>query len=385
MRSPSIVFMAAFLAMAFQTQTRASAAIQGVAATHEAADAVTAAPSDNSINAPVAVTTTVDEDASSVPAQQSKAQTQTPKPSKPKPSSDSDRPPIEGSMVGYIDDAIVGSEVRFRFDAGFSNNSPDRAEFFYAQCGCDGPGAHGPGPGLALNLNFQQLYMRGEYAPIKRLSFLVEVPIRWIEPLTFDPNTVPPGQKPFGNQSGLSDLQAGFKFALLAKPQQYLTFQFIASFPSGDSSKGLGTAHYSVAPSILYFQKMTNRLSLEAQVGDTHPISSSGQMDFAGDVFTYGFGPSYVLYQGESVRFAPVVELVGWHVLGGLANNDDALINSGYTDPFVNVSGTNIVNLKVGGRLSIGNHNSFYAGFGQALTHEVWYRHILRVEYRYTF
>ncbi len=26
-------------------------------------------------------------------------------------------PPIEGSMVGYIDDAIVGSQVRIRFDA----------------------------------------------------------------------------------------------------------------------------------------------------------------------------------------------------------------------------------------------------------------------------
>jgi hypothetical protein len=48
-------------------------------------------------------------------------------------------------------------------------------------------------------------------------------------------------------------------------------------------------------------------------------------------------------------------------------------------------TGINIVNLKFGVRTSVGFHNSFYAGFGQALTHDDWYKHIVRVEYRYTF
>src|ERR1035438_5405049 len=314
-------------------------------------------------------------DAPSAPgtaAQQAKSPTQQPsKPSKPKPVSDSDRPPIEGSMVGYIDNAIVGSEIRIRFDAGFGNHSPDRAEFFYAQCGCDGPGAHGPGPGLATNLNFQQLYLRGEYAPLKRLSFLVYVPVRWLQPQSFDLKTVPSGEKPFGNQSGISDVQAGFKFALVASQRQYLTFQLIASFATGDSTRGLGTGHYSVLPSLLYFQRVTERFSIEAQVGDSHPTSSSGAMAFAGDVLTYGIGPSYELYRGENVRFAPVIELVGWRVLGGMENNDAALIASGYTNPFLNVDGINIVNLKAGFQTTIGNHNSVYVGFGQALTHDL--------------
>jgi hypothetical protein len=382
MRAPSIVFWAALLSLCFQAQSNAATATSSAAVADDSAAAATVPSSDNSISAP-STSAAAEGDAVSTPAQQTKAPTQTPKPSKPKPSSDSDRPPIEGSMVGYIDNAIVGNEIRIRFDAGFGTNFPDRAEFFYAQCGCDGPAARGPKPGLATDLNFQQLYVRGEYAPIKRLSFLAEVPVRWIQPLAFAPGTVPIGQKPFGNQAAISDVQAGFKFALLDKPAQYLTFQFIASFPSGDSTRGLGTGHYSVAPSLLYFQKFTDRLSFEAQVGDSHPISSSGQLDFAGDVFMYGFGPSYVLYRGEKVRFAPVIELVGWHVLGGLENNADALINTG--NPLVNVGGTNVVNLKVGARTSIGNHNSFYMGYGQALTHDFWYRQILRVEYRYTF
>src|SRR5688500_4872955 len=40
------------------------------------------------------------------------------------------------SMVGYITDGVVGSQLRIRFDSGFRITDPDRAEFFYAKCGC---------------------------------------------------------------------------------------------------------------------------------------------------------------------------------------------------------------------------------------------------------
>src|ERR1700756_775167 len=63
------------------------------------------------------------------------------------------RPTNRGSMVGYVDDAIVGSQIRIRFDAGFHNNAPDRADFFYAQYA----GLNGPGPNsVVTDLNFQQ-------------------------------------------------------------------------------------------------------------------------------------------------------------------------------------------------------------------------------------
>jgi outer membrane autotransporter protein len=75
-----------------------------------------------------------------------------------------------------------------------------------------------------------------------------------------------------------------------------------------------------------------------------------------------------------------VIELVGWTVLGGLETNGKF-----FPAPVVSADGTNIVNLKLGARTSIGRHHSFYLGYGQALTHEVWYKHIVRLEYRYTF
>ena len=372
MRAISILLLAAILPHSLRAQGSAPTAAKDAtssAAPRQAADDSNGAP----------MLSTISRGAVTFPgalAPQSASPSQQKKPKKPKPSSDLDRPPIEGSMVGYIDNAIVGSQIRLRFDAGFDNNRPDRAEFFYAQCGCDPPPARGP-QGLVLHLNFQQLYMRAEYAPVHRFSVFAEVPIRWVQPQQFVPNT-----GSFSNQAGLSDVQAGFKFALLASHEHYVTFQFLAAFPSGDSSKGLGTNHYSVQPSLLFFQKVTDRLSFEAQLGGWHPLEGASP-GFPGDVLTYGLGPSYELYRGERVRFAPVIELVGWRVLGGLETNGD-LINSP-AGPVVSSEGTNIVNLKAGARTSIGNHNSFYFGYGQALSHELWYKHLVRVEYRYTF
>jgi hypothetical protein len=39
-------------------------------------------------------------------------------------------------MVGYVEDATIESKVRLRFDSAFHDTAPDRAEFFYAKCGC---------------------------------------------------------------------------------------------------------------------------------------------------------------------------------------------------------------------------------------------------------
>jgi hypothetical protein len=312
-------------------------------------------------------------------------------PPKPKTGSsrpETDRPEIESSMVGYIDNAIVGSQVRIRFDAGFNDEHPDRSEFFYAKCGCSraaagtpffDPNAPGPGTGIPEAINYQQLYFNVEYAPVRRFSVFTEVPIRWIQPQGFVPNLP---FTPFGNQGGLGDVEFGFKFAALASRSHYLTFQLSTYAPSGDALKGLGTNHWSVEPSLLYYQKVTDRMSIEGQLTDWHPIGGSegipslGSGGFAGDIFSYGIGPSYRLYRGETVTISPVVEMFGWHVISGFQTE-----RPGGSD----ASGTDIVNLKAGARIGIGHRSSVYVGYGQALTHNFWYKHLARIEYRFTF
>jgi hypothetical protein len=69
-----------------------------------------------------------------------------------------------------------------------------------------------------------------------------------------------------------------------------------------------------------------------------------------------------------------VGEVVGWRVFGGFKTP---------TQGEVDADGDNIVNLKLGARIGFDRKNSVYAGFGTALTDNVWYEEIIRLEYRY--
>ena len=291
------------------------------------------------------------------------------------------RPRRRGSMVGYIDDPIVSSKIRVRFEMGLHNRVPDRAEFFYAKCGCYrdlnvndpayDPDAAGPGPGIVTDLNFQQLYVLAEYAATDRFSAFAELPIRWLQPQT-------PGA--FGNQSGVSDLRAGVKFGVAATEEMSLTAQVKTFLTSGDSRSGLGTGHASIEPGLLYHRDLSERAAIATQLALWIPFGGSNGVPrtvdgkFAGSVLSYGIGPSVDVYSTENLSFAPVVELVGWRVLNGYQTAAPA-----------DAGGTNIVNLKFGARASWANGTSIYGGYGVSLTESDWYNDIVRFEYRLSF
>ena len=300
-------------------------------------------------------------------------------------------------MVGYIDDPIVGSQIRVRFDAALGDTQPDLAEFSQAQAGYDatqglgtpavsqaGPGNQGKFPAA---LHARRICPKGPLL----ICFGCSSALGSANPVAA--GTTANGT--WGNQAGLSDVSAGFKIAAQESERDSVTFQFLATFPSGDAGKALGTAHYAVAPAILYYQKLTDRLSVESQISDSHPIGADTS-GFAGDVLEFGGGPGFVLYNGDRIKFAPVVEFVEWRIFGGHWSNpclvDPALI-AACPDPPKNLmpsldtsGGANIVNLKGGFRTSIGNNTSIYAGYGHALTNgNLWYNQIFRVEFRRTF
>lgn len=307
------------------------------------------------------------------------------RPTPPPPPPDTERPRRRGSMVGYVQDAVIGSKVRIRFDSGFHNDAPDRAEFFYAKCGCYrdlpqtdaayDPEAPGPRPGAASLLDFQQLYLEAEYALNDTFSVFGVAPLRWIQPQEFLPGT----GGPFPNHSGFSDARAGMKFAVLSDENRVLTLQFQTFLPTGSADNGLGTDHWSFEPSFLYYHGVNERVAVESQVGVWLPsggaagVPTSVDDKFAGNIFFYGIGPSFELYRSDTLRVAPVVELVGWRVL------------SGFATPTGDASGTNVVNLKLGARTTWNDRSSLYVGWGHALTTASWYDDILRFEYRYAF
>ena len=318
---------------------------------------------------------------------------------------------VSDSNTGYIDNAIIGTFFRVRVDAGFEVDSPDRSEFFYGACGCArdvpnppdnvpnangdvlNPDARGPSgeviPGAILTsplietgLDYWDISFDFEYALSRNFSLFAEIPVRQVDGETL------------GKETGLGDVRAGFKWGLIQNPGQHLTLQLRAYFPTGDAKKGLGTDHASLEPGLLYYGRHNERWTTAAELRYWIPIDgTSGRgtgfdEDYSGDVLRYGFGFGYDFPLASGNTVTPVTELVGWYVIDGLALSSADGTPFGTTFPgfgYRQTEGENIVNLKFGLRFGFRNSSSLFVGYGKALTDDVWYDDILRVEYRGNF
>jgi hypothetical protein len=322
---------------------------------------------------------------------------------------------LEPSNTGYIDGAVIRSQMRIRYDSALDADRPDRAEFFYGKCSCftfaAGQDSASPGPAAALDDQEVELSLEG--AVSRRLSLFLEIPFRSTEltvPEGFDDLLGLPSRNL--DNSGLGDVRAGVKYALVAAPGHFLTLQIRGYFPTGDAGDNLGTDHASIEPGLLHFARLTDRWTVSSELRWWHPLSGSSDPvtgasdetspvgrieldgrdpavsndDFAGDVLRFGLGASYEA-RGRRLDVSPVVELVGWYVVDGFATpptprEERAGPNFGFLEE---ADGDTIVNLKLGARLQGTGPASVYVGYGVALSDDVWYEDILRIEYRYTF
>src|SRR5439155_23919873 len=157
---------------------------------------------------------------------------------------------IRDSNDGYIDPAIPADLFRFRFDAGYNNRRPTRAEFFWPR------GApFGPGPAIVeRSVDYQDLstYLEARFAP--NVSGFVELPVRFLNP-DLNPNT-----------SGLGDMNAGFKWAFINDEDLVTSFQFRTYIPTGDADRGLGNDHISLEPSLIVFKPMGDSWGIEGEL-----------------------------------------------------------------------------------------------------------------------
>jgi hypothetical protein len=287
------------------------------------------------------------------------------------------QPQTEDSNSNYIDSAIVGNLFRFRYEAAYDDNRPERAEFFYAKGGyfhdvhqipsptLVDPRAPGP-PKIETRVDYQDLTGYLELAAAPRLSFFVETPVRFLNP---EQNR---------DAAGYGDMNAGFKVALVNDTDQVLTFQMRTWIPTGDPFLGLGTDHVSLEPALLVYERLSERLTFEGEFRDWIPI---GGTDFAGNVIRYGAGLSYCAWRGDNLRVVPVAEVVGWTVLSG----KEEVVASPALWTVQSARGDTIVNAKAGLRFKYRDHNDLAVSYGRALTGEVWYKDIVRVEYRLTW
>ena len=270
---------------------------------------------------------------------------------------------VGDSGVGYIDNAIPGNQFRLRSDYVWESNKPNRAEFQWAW-----PPPLGNGPALdESGVNYQRLATYLELAPSDCFSVFVDAPLMFVDPDIND------------NTGGYGDMQAGFKWALVHCPDQYLTLQLRTYIPTGDEERGLGTGHFSLEPALLWYKRLDNCWLFEAEVADWIPIDgTSGRQ---GNVLRYGLGFSYDSWYWGCTRVRPIVEFVGWTVLDGQSRFATGPGLFAVED----ADGDTIVNVKVGARLGLGERKDLYIGYGRSLTGDRWYEDIFRVELRHFF
>jgi hypothetical protein len=334
---------------------------------------------------------------------------------------------LNGAPGGYLDSAIPKTTFRLRYDAGFDLNRPDRASYFYGAWselsfhphGINNGGvffaANAPGPNiLPGHVNYQEASAYQEVAFGNRFSVFAEGPYRFInfqdlhednpesELKRLSADAPSPGSKffpepansdnngpPKNNFNGWSDLQVGFKYAILADPDQYLTFQFRTYLPTGKASEGLGTGHVSLEPSLLFYQRLGERVTFQAQLTDWIPVDGG---PIQGNVLSYGVGLGYDVYCSEKLRITPITEFVGWTVLNGYESFFGAVsatappgLELPLTHGVADAGGNTIINGKIGVRTYFGEWSDLYIGYGRALTGDRWYKDIVRVEYRINF
>lgn len=265
------------------------------------------------------------------------------------------------STVGYIDNAIPSNLFRLRVDAAYRANRTTRAEFLYARGAPAGPGL----PLTEVSDDYQEIlaYLEGLVRP--NLSVFVEAPVRFINPTINE------------DHAGFGDMNFGFKWAFLRDPDQVTSFQLRLWMPTGNAHLGLGNDHVSIEPALLCFNKLTDRLRVESELHLWVPV---GGTDFAGPFVRYGVGFSYGERPADRWWAAPVVEFVGWTVLGG-----KEAVAPPIPSLTQNAAGDTIVNAKFGVRVGLGDRFDLYSGYGRALTGEVWYKDIWRTELRLAF
>jgi len=224
----------------------------------------------------------------------------------------------------FVDSARPVTQTRLRYDGMFNIIDVDRAEYLMAHFNVGTPASNGgpcgataaPGKGpsyVPSSMDINQISMYTE-AAIGRFSTFVSMPYEHLEPSESAADAAL--GKSVCPSSGFGDITIGTKSLLLDCDLLQVAFQFSTDLPSGNFMKGLGTAHVSLEPALLFTLKLTPDCYFQGEMAYWIPIS--GDPLFAGPIWHNRFSFNQVL-----CRILPDVQLIGtlecinYNVLGG--------------------------------------------------------------------
>lgn len=207
--------------------------------------------------------------------------------------------------ISFVDTSQPMQNLRFRVDAGYDYQSPDRAEYFWAKINGRGPLV---GAGVAApRVDYQDFRTYMEVGGDK-FSVGTDVPIRVLDP-----------DEPFFNTSGIGDVNITTKTLFLDGKFWQLTNLFRTYIPAGDPSKGLGTGHASIEPGFAIRYKYSDYTYFHGDLKYWIPLG--GDPEHEGEVLNYGIAMSHVWRETDSTAIMPTIELKAYSFLDGLETN----------------------------------------------------------------
>lgn len=215
------------------------------------------------------------------------------------------------------------TQTRLRADWGIDLLHPDRAEYFWARSDVKtGLASGGPcprpntprGPGCAERSVYYRDVAVYTEAAIGKIGAFVEIPYRRV-----DAELCP------CDYSGFTDMNFGTKSLVLDCELLQISFQFRTFMPVGIASKGLGTGHVALEPSLLWALHVATDTYIQAQTSYRIPIA--GDQVYAGDVFHYHVSLNQVLCRPYSkTEMIGTLEVSGWSFLDGMYTDPDLLV-----------------------------------------------------------
>jgi hypothetical protein len=264
----------------------------------------------------------------------------------------------------FVDAPRPVTQQRVRYEGGVNMIFPDRNEFFWARADGMGKGPKPP-PGLrgVLSLRYDELSLYTEVAAGSG-SLFTELPYLSIYPVG-DPHA-----------ANFGDMNLGTKALLFDCELLQITFQFRTYLPTGNFTKGIGTGHVSLEPSLLVGVKLSPSTYFQGQLSEWIPIA--GDPAYAGALLHYHASLNQVLY-----HILPDVPLIGT-----LEGNGWSFQDGLYTDPVfgpTKSSGETYVSAGVGLRLFVCDRIDFGVAASQALTSGHWAEEVYRAEFRWRY
>lgn len=264
------------------------------------------------------------------------------------------------TSVSVIDSALPFSHLRVRWESAFNMAKPNQAEWFWPRTGVNGR------PVPERLVDYGELRSHFEVACHDRLSFFVEMPVRWVNPEIND------------NTSGAGDLNAGLKLMLCQTDWTAITAQFRCYAPTGIGERGLGTDNVVLEPALLVNHRLHEWFTLESEVRYQYPIEDS---DFAGEILRYGVGLVAGKQNPMGIWATPVAEFVGWVPLNG-------------QEQFIDETGFLVTQSARGNGTLVGFFGlragycdcfDIYGGYGTRLDGDSWFQNAWRLELRFKF